>query len=529
MNPILQVNNLTIAFDKVVVKDVSFSVYPGQTTAIVGESGSGKTVTSTAVMGLLPPSGRIISGEIAGVNRLDYLKNGSPVGTEISMVFQDPMSSLNPSMRVGNQVGEALRVHLGLNAREATQKVIELFTEVELPSPKDTLNKYPHELSGGQKQRVMIAMALACEPSVLVADEPTTALDVTVQATILKLLQKLQKERNLGVLFISHDLEVVRSIAQHVIVMRFGEIVEQGLCLDVLDNPSHAYTIELIHSRPKKICEGGVDSLKSLIEVKNLSLEFTTSRNFWGNPTNRFKAVDNVSFIINKGERVGIVGESGCGKSTLGLLMLGLEKPSKGEVIWKNKVLNVEDEKSMREFRREAQPVFQDPFSALNPRMKIGKAICEAIRQTVEGKKLSRSQQLEEAKSLLLEVGLQEDDVEKYPSSFSGGMRQRIVLARALAVKPIFLILDESVAALDLRIQSQILKLLSEIQKNRSLAYLFISHDLDVIRAVCDRVLVMKNGVIIEEGSTDEVFNSPVDSYTKHLLESRPGKLNFAS
>ena len=223
------------------------------------------------------------------------------------------------------------------------------------------------------------------------------------------------------------------------------------------------------------------------------------------------------------------MGESGCGKSTLWMLMLGLEKPSKGEVVWRNQVLNVEDEKFMREFRREAQPVFQDPFSALNPRMKIGKAICEAIRQTVEGKKLSRSQQLEEAKSLLLEVGLQEDDVEKYPSSFSGGMRQRIVLARALAVKPIFLILDESVAALDLRIQSQILKLLSEIQKNRSLAYLFISHDLDVIRAVCDRVLVMKNGVIIEEGSTDEVFNSPVDSYTKHLLESRPGKLNFAS
>ena len=529
MNPILQVKNLTVAFDKVVVKDVCFSVYPGQTTAIVGESGSGKTVTSTAVMGLLPPSGKIISGEITGVNRLDYIKNGSPVGTEISMVFQDPMSSLNPSMRVGSQVGESLRVHLGLNAREATQKVIELFTEVELPSPRETLNKYPHELSGGQKQRVMIAMALACEPSVLVADEPTTALDVTVQATILNLLQKLQKERNLGVLFISHDLEVVRSIAQHVIVMRFGEIVEQGLCLDVLDSPSHPYTIELIDSRPKKICEGGVRSHQSLIEVKNLGLEFTTSRNFWGNPTKRFKAVDDVSFIINTGERVGIVGESGCGKSTLGLLMLGLEKPSKGEVVWKNKVLNVEDEKSMKEFRREAQPVFQDPFSALNPRMKIGKAICEAIRQTVEGKKLSSSQQLQEAKSLLLEVGLQEEDLEKFPSSFSGGMRQRIVLARALAVKPIFLILDESVAALDLRIQSQILKLLSEIQKKRSLAYLFISHDLDVIGAVCDRVLVMKDGRIIEEGSTDEVFNSPVDSYTKHLLESRPGKLNFAS
>jgi peptide/nickel transport system ATP-binding protein len=529
LKPVLQVKNLTVAFDKVVVKSVNFNVYPGQTTAIVGESGSGKTVTSTAVMGLLPPSGKIISGEITGVNNLNYLKNGSPVGTEISMVFQDPMSSLNPSMRVGNQVGESLRVHLGLNKYEATQKVIELFTEVELPSPKDTLNKYPHELSGGQKQRVMIAMALACEPSILVADEPTTALDVTVQAKILKLLLKLQKERKLGVLFISHDLEVIRSIAQHVTVMKFGEIVEQGSCENVLDHPTHPYTIELINSRPKKIYEDKISHPQSLIEVKNLSLEYTLSRNVWGNSTHSFKAVDNVSFIINRGERVGIVGESGCGKSTLGRLMLGIENPSKGEVIWRSEVLRVEDGKSMKKFRREAQPVFQDPYSALNPRIKIGEAICEAIRQTVEGKKMSRSQQREEAQALLVEVGLQKEDVDKFPSSCSGGMRQRIVLARALAVKPIFLILDESVAALDLRIQSQILKLLSEIQRNRSLSYMFISHDLDVIRAVCDKVLVMKDGLIIEEGSTDEVFNSPVDAYTKHLLESRPGKLNFAS
>ncbi len=527
MEPILQVNNLTVAFDKVVVKDVSFKVYPGQTTAIVGESGSGKTVTSTAVMGLLPDSGRVVSGEIRGVNRSDYLKNGVPVGTEISMVFQDPMSSLNPSMRVGHQVGESLRVHLGLNAETASQKVINLFQEVELPSPKDTLNKYPHELSGGQKQRVMIAMALACEPSILVADEPTTALDVTVQSTILKLLQRLQKERNLGVLFISHDLEVVRTIAHHVVVMRFGEVVEQGLCSDVLDNPSHPYTAELINSRPKRLFEGEPDQLQSLIEVNDLSLEYTTSRNFWGSSTNRFKAVDRVSCSIKKGERVGVVGESGCGKSTLGRLMLGLEIPSSGEVLWRNKILDVGNQNSMRQFRMEAQPVFQDPFSALNPRMKIGEAICEAIRQTVEGKSMSHSQQVLEAKSLMTEVGLEPEDVEKYPSSFSGGMRQRIVLARALAVKPVFLILDESVAALDLRIQSQILKLLAEIQKNRSLAYLFISHDLDVIRAVCDRILVMKDGTIIEEGSTEEIFNSPVNSYTKHLLESRPGKLNF--
>ncbi len=529
MKPVLKVSNLSIAFDRVVVKDVSFGVFPGLTTAIVGESGSGKTVTSTAIMGLLPTSGKVVSGEIKGVNGLDYLRNGTPVGTEISMVFQDPMSSLNPSMRVGTQVGESLRIHLGLDAKAATKKVINLFKEVELPSPEITINKYPHELSGGQKQRVMIAMSLACEPSILVADEPTTALDVTVQATILKLLRKLQIKRNIGVLFISHDLEVVRSIASHVIVMKSGKIVEQGLCAQVLDSPSHPYTLELINSRPKRTHEGSIKNLEPLIEVKNLSLEFTTSRNFWGNPTRSFTAVNNVSFTINKGERLGIVGESGCGKSSLGRLMLGLEKPSSGEVIWKGEVLDVEDVKSMRKFRSQAQPVFQDPFSALNPRMKIGEALCEAIGQTEDGNKLSKKKQLLEAESLLIEVGLQKEDLDKYPGAFSGGMRQRIVLARALAVKPIFLILDESVAALDLRIQSQVLNLLSEIQKNRSLAYMFISHDLDVIRAVCDRVLVMKDAFIIEEGSTHQVFNNPVDSYTKHLLESRPGKLNFAS
>ena len=304
MKPVLKVSNLSIAFDRVVVQDVSFSVFPGLTTAIVGESGSGKTVTSTAIMGLLPTSGKIVSGEIIGVNGLDYLRNGTPVGTEISMVFQDPMSSLNPSMRVGTQVGESLRIHLGLDAKAATKKVINLFKEVELPSPEITINKYPHELSGGQKQRVMIAMSLACEPSILVADEPTTALDVTVQATILKLLRKLQIKRNIGVLFISLDLEVVRSIASHVIVMKSGKIVEQGLCAHVLDSPSHPYTLELINSRPKRTHEGSIKNLEPLIEVKNLSLEFTTSRNFWGNPTRSFTAVNNVSFTINKGERI---------------------------------------------------------------------------------------------------------------------------------------------------------------------------------------------------------------------------------
>jgi ABC-type microcin C transport system duplicated ATPase subunit YejF len=510
VKPVLKVENLAIAFDKRVVNDVSLEVYAGKTTAIVGESGSGKTITSMAIMGLLPKKAVIENGTIEGWDGEIKAGNG------ISMVFQDPMSSLNPSMTVGKQVAEPIIIHQNKDAKEAKSKVLELFEEVELPEAAVAYDKFPHELSGGQKQRVMIAMALACNPKILVADEPTTALDVTVQNTILKLLQKLQKERELGILFISHDLEVVRDIADIVMVMKDGEVVERGGCKEVLDSPVHSYTKELIASRPKrKEGKQDVDSNSGvLIEVKDVCLEYISKKNFFGTAIEAFNAVKNVSFQIKRGERVGLVGESGSGKSSLGKLMLGMEKCTSGEVFWKDKRLDFLDSRVFKDFKKGAQPVFQDPFSALNPRIKVGAAIQEAIG-VGEG-----SQSVLE---LMREVGLTEADTMKYPGAFSGGQRQRIVLARALAIEPEFLVLDESVAALDLRIQAEILNLLSEIQKTRDLAYLFISHDLSVIEAVCDRVLIMKDGEIVEEGSTEKIFKSPENSYTQQLLKSRPG------
>ncbi len=501
--PVLKVTNLSIAFDKRVVNDLSFEVLPGKTTAIVGESGSGKTVSSMAIMGLLPRSAKIESGNYTELKP----------GVDISMIFQDPMSSLNPSMRVGEQVAEPLLVHENLDYESAKSRVLYLFEEVELPSPESSFNKYPHELSGGQKQRVMIAMALACNPKVIIADEPTTALDVTVQKTILELLSKLQKQRNLGVLFISHDLEVVQDISDYVLVMKTGDTVEQGLCKNVFDNPSHPYTEELIASRPRRNASLKPSS-NVLIEAKQVCLNYDVKKDMLGRVVETFRAVKNVSLTIHEGERVGIVGESGSGKSSLGKLILGMEECISGSIVWAEEELDTENKSQFSAFKKIAQPVFQDPFSALNPRMSIGVALQEAIdlgggSSTIE--------------KLLEEVGLSASDATKYPSGFSGGQRQRIVLARALAMEPKFLVLDESVAALDLRIQADILALISKIQKERSLAFLFISHDLSVIEAICDRIAIMKDGEIIEEGPTEIIFKNPKNSYTKELLNSRPG------
>ena len=502
-SPVLEVTNLSIAFDKRVVNDLNFSVYPGKTTAIVGESGSGKTVSSIAVMGLLPQSATVETGKFTDLK----------TGVEISMVFQDPMSSLNPSMRVGEQVAEPLIVHEELAKEDARKRVVKLFEEVELPEAAEAYNKFPHELSGGQKQRVMIAMALACNPQVLIADEPTTALDVTVQSVILKLISRLQKERNLGVLFISHDLEVVKDIADEVIIMRNGDVIEHGPCKTVFECPQHDYTKELIASRPRR--DGNsAESEGALIEARGVSLDYPVKKDFIGRTTAVFGAVKNVSLRVDARERVGLVGESGSGKSSLGKLMLGMEKCSSGEVLWKGHILNIDDAQAFRNFKKGAQPVFQDPFSALNPRLKVGTALQEAL--DLSGSNFSVT-------AILEEVGLSGNDAEKYPGGFSGGQRQRIVLARALAMEPEFLVLDESVAALDLRIQAEILKLISDIQKKRSLAFLFISHDLSVIEAVCDRVVIMKDGEIVEEGKTEGIFKKPENSYTKELLNSRPG------
>ena len=491
--PLLSVKNLTIAFDTPVVNGVSLEVFPGKTTAIVGESGSGKTITSMAVLGLLPKTAIVTSGKIEGALK---------IGTDISIIFQDPMSSLNPSMRVGQQVAEPLLIHSKLDKNSARQQVEKLFEEVELPI--NSFEKYPHELSGGQKQRVMIALALALNPKVLIADEPTTALDVTVQKTILDLLSRIQGQRNLGILFISHDLDVVSQFADDVIVMKTGNIVESGSAKDIFNAPKHPYTKELINSKPHRTGSAS-HSKEVLIEGKNLALEYPIEKDWLGRTSKVFTAVKNVSVTINKGERVGLVGESGSGKSSLGKLLMGLESCTSGCIIWKGLPVD------LRAFRKVAQPVFQDPFSALNPRMTVGAALTEAISG------------LKTPQELMEEVGLSPDDINKYPGEFSGGQRQRIVLARALAVEPEFIILDESVAALDLRIQAEILKLLCQIQESRGLAFLFISHDLSVIEAVCDRILIMKNGEIVERGLTEQIFANPENSYTKRLLNSRPG------
>ena len=348
MRPLLQVDQLRVAFEKTVISGVSFNVYEGMTTAIVGESGSGKTVTSTAIMALLPSNGRVIEGHVKGIDGLTWVaadkKPITPVGRQISMVFQDPMSSLNPSMKVGEQVAEPLAVHMGLDRSDSMKRVLALFKEVELPEPATAIYKYPHELSGGQKQRVMLAIALACNPKILVADEPTTALDVTVQKTILELLLRLQKERDLGILFITHDLDVVRDIADFVVVMKDGEIVEHGKCIAVLDKPTHPYTLDLLSVKPKRNM-GQIEHINKdappFIEVKDLELSYITKKNWFGKVQERFTAVDGVNLKIRPGERLGLVGESGCGKSTLGRLMLGLETPNGGSVIWKGVELDL--------------------------------------------------------------------------------------------------------------------------------------------------------------------------------------------
>jgi len=514
--PVLSLRDVSIAFDgrEPVVKGVSCDVWAGATTCIVGESGSGKTLTSLAVMGLLPGSGKLVGGEVRGPEGALWAVPGehrAPVGRDVAMVFQDPMSSLNPSMRVGAQVAEPLELHQGASGEAAQAEIARLFAEVRLPEGSE--RKYPHELSGGQKQRVMIAMALACNPKVLLADEPTTALDVTVQRAILDLLQELRDARGLGVLFVTHDLDVVKDIADHVVVMRHGEVVESGTCKDVMEAPKHAYTRELLAAMPSPApnnTSANKTGSTPLIEVRGVVRRYVTKNNVWGKPVAHFEALKGVSMAIAAGERMGLVGESGSGKSTLGRVMLGLEAADEGSVMWKGGVA------AGRAFRRSAQPVFQDPFSALNPRMTIGSALQEAVNQRLASDGPS-------VRELLEEVGLEAGDAARFPSSFSGGQRQRIVLARALAMSPEFLVLDESVAALDLRIQAEILDLLQELCDRRGLTFLFISHDLNVVGAVCDRIAVMKAGDIVEEGPAAQILSCPQHPYTQRLLKSRPG------
>ena len=514
---VLEVRGLSVAFGQQppVTHGVDLTLKAGQITALVGESGSGKSVTSSAIMGLLPEGGHVVAGSVREGD-VDWLQSGPPLGRGLSMVFQDPMSSLNPSMRVADQVAEPLIVHGGLDRRSAWKEAVALLDAVELPDPERSARKYPHELSGGQKQRVMLALALACQPRVLIADEPTTALDVTVQRSILDLLRRLQAEHDLAVLFITHDLAVVADIAHDVVVLRNGEVVETGAVRDVFGRPAHAYTRSLLAAHRRQVRHEHAATGPVLIELEGVVKEFVTERDLLGRPKATFQALRGIDLEVMRGERLGVVGESGSGKSTLGRAMLGLMPIEAGRIAFDGAPVDAEDREAMARLRKRGQFVFQDPYAALNPRMTIGAALREVLQ--VHGRPT------EDAERLLAEVGLEADVAGRLPSGLSGGQRARVVIARALAVDPEFLVLDESVAALDTAIREAVLQLLDRLARERRLTYVFISHDLEVVAAFCDRIAVMHEGRIVELGNAKRVMAEPEDVYTQRLLASQPGQ-----
>jgi len=520
---LLDVKNLSVYFhtrDGVVkaVEDVSFSVDQGETLAIVGESGSGKSVACYSLLGLIPmPPGKIESGQ-ALFEDVDLLQ--VPMGQlrairgdDICMVFQDPMTCLNPYMTIGKQLVEPLIYKRGYTKKKARARAIELLGEVGIRNPEANFDAWPHEFSGGMRQRAMIAMALISEPKLLIADEPTTALDVTIQKQILKLVDNLQKRRKIGVIFISHDLAVVRSLADKVVVMENGHVVERGTTGELFKNPQHPYTQKLLAAIPS-----GAKTVQSRAEEQDLIEVSGLTTTFYDRSTHQlFKAVDSVSFTLKKGEVLGLVGESGSGKSTLGRSILNLIQPDSGSVKYKGQELVGLSARQMLPFRKHIQMIFQDPYSSLNPRMTIFDTLAEPLK--LQGVK-SRSEIIERVFEIMDDVGLKHSYVRKYPHEFSGGQRQRIAIGRAIATRPEFIIADEPVSALDVTIQKQILDLLLELVKKHDLSMLFISHDLAVIRAVCDRVLVMNSGRILEEGDTETLWSAPKDAYTKILLSA---------
>ncbi|MBY5930135.1 ABC transporter ATP-binding protein [Halomonas sp. DP8Y7-3] len=519
---LLEIEGLSVSFELPhgtvqAVKDVSFAISPGETLALVGESGSGKSVTSTAAMRLLPELARA-----EGVIRFkgEELLSATPKrmrrirGGNIAMIFQEPMTSLNPLHRIGDQIKEVLDRHQNVKGKAATAKAIDLLEQVGIPEPERRIASYPHELSGGQRQRVMIAMALAGEPELLIADEPTTALDVTVQAQILDLLKDLQRRYGMAILFITHDLTIVKHFADRVCVMRHGELVEQGVTAEVFANPHHDYTRMLIDAEPRGRKATVPDSEPMVLEAKDMRVRFALKKRLFG-PSEYFEAVRGIDVTIRRGQTVGIVGESGSGKSTLGRALLRLLK-SQGEIRFHDTRLDVLDKTAMRPIRSKLQVVFQDPYGSLSPRLTVGDIIGEGLK--VHAPHLSRAERDAQVMASLQEVSLDPAMRNRYPHEFSGGQRQRIAIARALVLKPEFLLLDEPTSALDRSVQVTVIDLLRELQQKHGLTYLFISHDLAVVRALADTVLVMKDGQVVEQGSAEDLFAAPKTEYTKRLL-----------
>ncbi len=566
---VLQVKGLTVAFNsgkglENATHSVNLDLYPGETLGLVGESGSGKTVTALSVMGLLSAEdAHILSGEIwfrhPEKGPIDLLRLGerdmcSIRGNHLSMIFQEPMTSLNPVQRCGKQLVEGLVWHRKARKNEAKRRALQLLGEVHLPDPEKIFHAWPHELSGGQKQRVMIAMAMACKPSVLVADEPTTALDVTVQKGVLELIRKLQQEHGTSVLFITHDLGVVSQVAQRVQVMWKGEVVETNNVLSLFSQPRHPYTRALIACRPplndrphrlavvedfmvgektnlevEPALEGKsarearhetIFSAPPVLEIKNLTVDFITRRGILGKPKEYFRAVNNIGFSVYPKETLGLVGESGCGKTTLGRAIMRLINVGSGQVNYKGRSLTTISQKELRGLRPKFQIIFQDPYASLTPGMRIGSAITEAMQ--VHSILKGGNERKIRAMELLERVGMKEEHFYRYPHEFSGGQRQRICIARALSLNPDFLVCDESVSALDVSVQAQVLNLLNDLKASLGLTYIFISHDLSVVRYMSDRILVMKEGRMVEMEEADQLWHNPREDYTRSLIESIP-------
>ncbi|HEY7748566.1 MAG TPA: ABC transporter ATP-binding protein [Aestuariivirgaceae bacterium] len=523
--PLLEVEDLSVEFRQGsqitrAVDHVSFTIDKGETVALVGESGSGKSVTALSILKLLPyPAARHPGGSIKfkGEELLDSDERDlrRVRGNDITMVFQEPMTSLNPLHTIERQIGEILELHTTLRASERRKRTIELLQEVGIREAESRLNSYPHQLSGGQRQRVMIAMALANNPDLFIADEPTTALDVTVQAQILELLRDLQAEYGMALLLITHDLGIVRHMAKRVCVMRAGRIVEAGPTEDVFAAPKHPYTKQLIEAEPKGSPPKPNPKAATVLTTDNLKVWFPVKRGFMRRVIGHIKAVDGVSIEVKEGQTLGVVGESGSGKTTLGLAVLRLIH-SQGPIVYLGKRIDNFDAQEMRPLRKEMQIVFQDPYGSLSPRLSIRQIVEEGL--VIQKKDLSFEQREERVAQALSEVGIDPQSMERYPHEFSGGQRQRIAVARALALDPKFVMLDEPTSALDMAVQAQIVDLLRELQQKHNLAYLFISHDLKVIRALSNYVVVLRNGIIVEQGTAEELFSKPKEDYTKALI-----------